>query len=98
MVVSSQDNLKWVPSENYDRIMSSDKVTVKDVMDVIWCRGFKKFLKFSDCNKKNCEYHFGVIEEPIKRTENGVTEVVGVNRYIRCGVPKLVQVVSVCEV
>ena len=70
----------------------------KDVMGVVYCRGFKKLLDVKDCNRDMCEYHFGTLEEPIKQRDGKGWKIVGMNRYIRCGVPKLERINQVCEV
>ena len=71
----------------------------KDMMAVVQCRGFKKLLAMKDCNKEGCEFHVGIQEEPIiERGDDGVKREVGVNKFVRCGFPRLMKIVSVCEV
>jgi len=70
----------------------------KEVMQVVACRGFKKLLNMKDCTPDKCEYHAGILKEPIEQSENGVKKIVGYNEYVRCAVPKLMQIQSVCEV
>ena len=70
----------------------------RDVMAVVYCRGFKKNLNVRDCTKENCDYHFGTLEEPIKQRDGKGWKIVGMTRYVRCGVPKLERIMQVCEV
>ncbi len=70
----------------------------REVEKIIYCRGFKKPLRFKDCTPENCRYHFGVVEAPIYQTANGVRALVRIDLYVRCGVPKLEPVTTLCEV
>jgi hypothetical protein len=70
----------------------------KDIMEVVFCRGFNKLLAMKDCNK-TCRYFFGIFEEPIMVREKGeALKQVGVEQSVRCGVPRLTKIASVCEV
>lgn len=70
----------------------------KDIMEVVFCRGFKKLLNMKDCNEK-CRYFFGIFEEPVMvREGEGEIKQVGVERSVRCGIPRLSQIAKVCEV
>ena len=70
----------------------------KNVMDVVGCKGFKKFLNMKDCNKEKCEFHLGIQEEPVyQRGEDRKKTQIGVNRFVRCGFPRLLTIQSVCE-
>jgi len=59
----------------------------KDVMRVVWCRGFKKFLDMKDCNPDNCEYHAGIQSAKA-----------GGNEYVMCSIPQMELIKTVCEV
>lgn len=70
----------------------------KDVEQIIFCRGFRKMLRLKDCTPEKCKYHFGIFEDPIYQTDKGVKTLVRIDRYVRCGVPKLEKITTLCEV
>lgn len=71
----------------------------KDIMEVVYCRGFKKLLKVTNCTKEKCEFHLGILEEPIKqRGDDGIVRVIDTIRHVRCGFPRSEKIFSVCEV
>lgn len=70
----------------------------RDVERIIFCRGFKKMLRAKDCTPEKCQYNFGIVEDPIYQTSNGVRTLVRTDFYVRCGVPKLEKVTTLCEV
>lgn len=75
-----------------------DGVKEKDIMGVVSCKGFKKLLNIRDCTPEKCKYHLGIIEEPIRhRDDNGVRSIIGINKSIKCGFPRLLKVFDVCE-
>lgn len=70
----------------------------KDSGKVIYCMGFKKLLDIKSCSPGRCKYHQGIRREPIQRSENGATNIIGYNEWILCAYPKLERIMTVCEV
>lgn len=69
----------------------------KDLMEVVYCRGFKKLLALKNCNA-GCRYFLGLNEEPVKQRDGKTEKIIRVHKTVACGYPRIEPVMTVCEV
>lgn len=65
----------------------------KDLMEMVYCKAFRKFLKLASCNPENCKHHHGVESDKAEQDGKVVKEI----KWVRCGYPEPTPVVIVCE-
>lgn len=75
-------------------IIYGNQTIEKNTVQVIYCRGFRKFLNIKDCTREKCKYHYDRSREEARQ---GDTAVQVIDRVL-CGYPRWITIEHVCEV
>ncbi len=77
--------------------MSLEDKQEKDVMEVVYCRGFKKLLNLKSCNS-SCEHYGDILKESIYEGPKGNRKLIGYKRSVVCKFPRIEAILTICEV
>lgn len=71
----------------------TEGVQERDLMEMVYCKAFRKFLKFECCTPENCKHHKGIEKDEAK--QDG--KVVHVQKWAICAYPEKTPLIIVCE-